>query len=188
VARESLAARLGPRLTLSPQAFLEAIPDQPATAAEPEEVAEDEIAPTEEPDQTIRLLLHAALVNAETRQWLAGQDATVLAGRPGLSLLQKCLGATFDPSDPAATQAFLAAQPPEAQSVLAALLMGRPPADPGAIARDTLRSLRRQQLETRRAALNARLRQTGLPPAEVGRLQAEVVDIMQEIGQISGSH
>ncbi len=188
VARESLAARLGPRLTLSPQAFLEAIPDQPATAAEPEEVAEDEIAPAEEPDQTIRLLLHAALVNAETRQWLAGQDATVLAGRPGLSLLQKCLGATFDPSDPAATQAFLAAQPPEAQSVLAALLMGRPPADPGAIARDTLRSLRRQQLETRRAALNARLRQTGLPPAEVGRLQAEVVDIMQEIGQISGSH
>ncbi len=188
VARESLAARLGPRLTLSPQAFLEAIPDQPATAAEPEEVVEDEIAPTEEPDQTIRLLLHAALVNAETRQWLAGQDANVLAGRPGLSLLQKCLGATFDPSDPAATQAFLAAQPPEAQSVLAALLMGRPPADPGAIARDTLRSLRRQQLETRRAALNARLRQTGLPPAEVGRLQAEVVDIMQEIGQISGSH
>jgi DNA primase len=188
VARESLAARLGPRLTLSPQAFLEAIPDQPATAAEPEEVVEDEIAPAEEPDQTIRLLLHAALVNAETRQWLAGQDATVLAGRPGLSLLQKCLGATFDPSDPAATQAFLAAQPPEAQSVLAALLMGRPPADPGAIARDTLRSLRRQQLETRRAALNARLRQTGLPPAEVGRLQAEVVDIMQEIGQISGSH
>jgi DNA primase len=188
VARESLAARLGPRLTLSPQAFLEAIPDQPATAAEPEEVVEDEIAPTEEPDQTIRLLLHAALVNAETRQWLAGQDTTVLAGRPGLALLQKCLGATFDPSDPAATQAFLAAQPPEAQSVLAALLMGRPPADPGAIARDTLRSLRRQQLETRRAALNARLRQTGLPPAEVGRLQAEVVDIMQEIGQISGSH
>jgi DNA primase len=188
VARESLAARLGPRLTLSPQAFLEAIPDQPATAAEPEEVVEDEIAPAEEPDQTIRLLLHAALVNAETRQWLAGQDTTVLAGRPGLALLQKCLGATFDPSDPAATQAFLAAQPPEAQSVLAALLMGRPPADPGAIARDTLRSLRRQQLETRRAALNARLRQTGLPPAEVGRLQAEVVDIMQEIGQISGSH
>jgi DNA primase len=188
VARESLAARLGPRLTLSPQAFLEAIPDQPATAAEPEEVAEDEIAPAEEPDQTIRLLLHAALVNAQTRQWLAGQDANVLAGRPGLALLQKCLAATFDPSDPAATQAFLAAQPPEAQSVLAALLMGRPPADPGAIARDTLRSLRRQQLETRRAALNARLRQTGLPPAEVGRLQAEVVDIMQEIGQISGSH
>jgi hypothetical protein len=66
--------------------------------------------------------------------------------------------------------------------------MGRPPADPAAIARDTLRSLRRQQLETRRAALTARLRQTGLAPAEVGRLQAEVVDIMQEIGQISGSH
>ncbi len=188
VARESLAARLGPRLALSPQAFLDAIPDKPATAAEPEDLADDEPAPAEEPDQTIRLLLHAALVSAETRQWLAGQDTAVLAGRPGLPLLQKCLGATFDPADPAATQAFLAAQSPEAQSTLAALLIGRPPADPGAIARDTLRSLRRQQLETRRAALTARLRQTGLPPAEVGRLQAEVVDIMEEIRQISGSH
>jgi DNA primase len=188
VARESLAARLGPRLALSPQAFLDAIPDKPATAAEPEDLADDEPGPAGEPDQTIRLLLHAALVSAETRQWLAGQDTAVLAGRPGLPLLQKCLGATFDPADPAATQAFLAAQSPEAQSTLAALLIGRPPADPGAIARDTLRSLRRQQLETRRAALTARLRQTGLPPAEVGRLQAEVVDIMEEIRQISGSH
>ena len=188
VARESLAARLGPRLALSPQAFLDAIPAKPAATPEPEEPTDDEPAPAEQPDQTIHLLLHAALVSAETRQWLATQDTAVLSGRPGLILLQKCLGATFDPADPAATQTFLAAQSPAAQSVLAALLMGRPPADPAAIARDTLRSLRRQQLETRRAALTARLRQTGLAPAEVGRLQAEVVDIMQEIRQISGSH
>ncbi len=188
VARESLAARLGPRLTLSPQAFLEAIPDKPATAAEAEEITEDEPAPDEAPDQTMRLLLHAVLVSAEARQWLATQDTGVLAGRPGLALLQKCLGANFDPSDPSATQAFLAAQSPEAQSILAALLMGRPPTDPAAIVRDTLRSLRRRQLESRRAALTARLRQTGLAPAEVGRLQAEVVDITQEIRQISGSH
>jgi DNA primase len=188
VARESLAARLGPRLALSPQAFLDAIPAKPASAPEPEEPADEEPAPAEEPDQTIRLLLHATLVSTETRQWLAAQDTAVLSGRPGLALLQKCLGATFDPADAAATQAFLAAQSPEAQSTLAALLMGRPPADPAAIARDTLRSLRRQQLETRRTALTARLRQTGLPSAEVARLQAEVVDIMEEIKQFSGSH
>ena len=188
VARESLAARLGPRLALSPQAFLDAIPDKPTQTAEPEEITDEEPAATEEPDQTIGLILHAALVCAETRQWLAAQDTAILAGRPGLSLLQKCLAATFDPADPAATQAFLAAQTPEAQSTLAALLVGRPPTDPAAIARDTLRSLRRQQLESRRAALTARLRQTGLAEAEVGRLQAEVVDITQQIRQISGSH
>jgi hypothetical protein len=111
-----------------------------------------------------------------------------LAGRPGLALLQKCLAASFDPAEPAATQAFLAAQSPEAQSILAALLMDRAPTEPGTIARDTLRSLRRHQLEARRNALTARLRQAGLPPAEVARLQAEVVDIMQEISQVSGSH
>ena len=32
------------------------------------------------------------------------------------------------------------------------------------------------------------LRQAGLPPPEVARVQAEVVDIMQEISQFSGSH
>jgi DNA primase len=188
VARESLAARLGPRLAISPPAFLAAIPKKAAAATEPEPDEPDDTPAVEEPDTTIRLLLHAALVCAETRGWLAAQDTAVLAGRPGLGLLQKCLAASFDPADPAATQTFLAAQTPAAQSVLAALLLGRPPSDPGAIARETLENLRRQQLETRRAALTARLRQAGLDPAEVARLQAEVVDIMKEMGQVSGSH
>ncbi|MEX1045423.1 MAG: DNA primase [Chthoniobacterales bacterium] len=189
VARESLAARLGPRLAISPQAFLTAIPKKASTATEPEPDEPGDDAPaSEEPDTTIRLLLHAALVCADTRRWLAAQDTAVLASRPGLPLLQKCLAATFDPADPAATQAFLAGQSPAAQSVLAALLLGRPPSDPAAIARETLQNLRRQQLETRRAALTARLRQSGLALPEVARLQAEVVDIMKEMGQSRGSH
>ncbi len=189
IARESLAARLGPRLAISPQAFLDAIPKKAAAApAEPDDIAPEESPAAEQPDTTLGLLIHASLVCAETRQWLVAQDTAILAGRPGLGLLQKCLAATFDPADPAATQTFLAAQSTEAQSALAALLMGRPPSDPGAIARETLQTLRRQQLETRRAALTARLRQTGLDPAEVGRLQAEVVDIMRQMAQFSGSH
>lgn len=187
VAREALAARLGPRLALSPAAFLDAIPDRPAQGTESEEENNDLPAPEEEPDQTVRLLIHAALVSAETRQWLAVQDTSALAGRPGVPLLQQCLAANFDPLDPAATQAFLAAQPTGAQSVLASLMLGRPPADPPAIARDTLRSLRRRNLESRRTAVTARLRQSGLPAAEVARLQAEVVDIMEEMKQLAGS-
>jgi DNA primase len=188
VARESLAARLGPRLALSPQAFLDAIPKKAANAAEPEPEETDEAPPSEEPDTIIKLLLHATLVCAETRRWLAAQNTAVLTGRPGLGLLQKCLAATFEPADPAATQSFLAAQTPEAQSILAALLLARPPSDPAAIARETLQNLSRQQFESRRTALTARLRQAGLAPAEVARLQAEVVDIMKEMGQFVRSH
>ena len=188
VARESLAARLGPRLAISPQVLLGAIPKKAAAAGhEPEDEEVTESATTEQPDTVISLLLHAALVCAETRQWLAAQDTAILSGRPGHTLLQKCVAATFDPSDPAAAQTFLAGQTPEAQSVLAALFMGRPPSDPAAIARDTLETLRRRQLVSRRDALTARLRQTGLPPDEVARLQAEAVDIMQQMRQISGS-
>jgi hypothetical protein len=144
---------------------------------------------TEKPDQIVRLLLHSALVDMEARQWLAAQDvAKTLAGRPGIGILGTCLQATFDPADAGATQAFVATQTGAAQSVLAALLLGRAPSNPVAIARDSLNSLRRRDLESRREAVTARLRAAGLPPDEVARLQREVVDIMQEIGQVSGSH
>ena len=189
VARESLASRLGPRLAVSPQAFLAAVPAKASSANEEEPETENEgPQPGEEPDKIIRLLLHAALGSLETRQWLGAQNIDLLSGRPGIDLLQKCLAATFDPADAAATQCFLAAQPNEAQSVLAALLMGRPATDPGAIARDTLRTLQRQQLEVRRASLTARLRQSGLPSGEVATLQAQVIDIIRQMSQFSGSH
>jgi DNA primase len=188
VARESLAARLAPRLAISSPAFLHAIPKKAANTPEPEDEETTESPSSGQADNIIRLLIHATLVCAETRQWLASQDTAILAGRPGLALLQTCAAATFDPADSAATQAFLAAQSPADQSALAALLMGRPPANPAAIARETLQTLRRQLLESRRDALTARLRQAGLPAADVARLQAEVVDIMHEMQQFSGSH
>lgn len=188
VARESLAARLAPRLAISSPAFLNAVPKKAARALESEDEESSADHASEQPDHIIRLLLHATLVCADTRQWLAAQDTALLAGRPGLGLLQKCTAASFNPTDSAATQAFLATQSPADQSALAALLMGRPPTDPAAIARETLQTLRRQLLESRRDALTARLRQAGLPAADVARLQGEVVDIMQEMRQVGGSN
>ncbi len=189
IGREAVAARIGPRLAISPQAFLAAVPKTSIAPGDEDADSEPARETTEEPDQVVRLLLHSALVDTEARQWLAAQDiAKTLAGRPGLGLLGTCLQATFDPADAAATQAFVATQAAAAQSVLAALLLGRPPSNPLAIARDTLNRLRRRDLESRREAVTARLRAPGMPPDEVARLQREVVDIMQEIGQVSGSH
>ncbi|MBJ7327892.1 MAG: hypothetical protein JHC52_11185, partial [Chthoniobacterales bacterium] len=59
---------------------------------------------------------------------------------------------------------------------------------PLAIARESLRNLRRRDLEARRESVTAKLRAPGLAPGEVARLQTEVVDIMKEIGQIRRSH
>jgi DNA primase len=190
VGREAVAARIGPRLSISPQAFLASVPKTaPTGAAEDESENEVRTEATEQPDAVIRLLLHAALVDTEARQWLAAQDTKkALAGRPGLALLATCLNAGFDPTDAPATQAFVASQPPDAQSLLASLLLGRPPASPLAIARESLLNLRRRELEAQREAVTAKLRSPGLDTGEVARLQAEVVDIMKEIGQVSGSH
>jgi len=192
VGRESVAARIGPRLAISPQAFLASVPKTPPAAAIEDDNENGPVQPAnEEPDAVVRLLLHAVLFDLETRRWLAAQEQdapSVLSGRPGTELLRTCLRAGFDPADAAATQTFVAAQSPAAQSVLAALLLGRPPANPLAIARESLRNLRKRDLEARREAVTAKLRNPALGPEEIAGLQAEVVDITKDIGQISGSH
>ncbi|MFZ4484150.1 MAG: DNA primase [Chthoniobacterales bacterium] len=189
VGREAVAARLGPRLAISPQAFLASLPKHsPGPAPEEGETA-DAPAKVEEPDTVIKMLLHATLVSLEARQWLADNEpGTALAGRSGLGLLRKCLAADFDPANEAASRAFLAAQSPPDQSILASLLLTKPPSDPTAIARDTLANLRRKELDARREALTARLRQTGLSPGEVAALQGEVVDIMRQLAEATRSH
>ncbi len=189
VAREALAARLSPHLAISPQAFLSSIPNKNTFGLEMENDEAPATTTATDPEPTIKLLLHSALVSMEARQWISEQSiSTILAGRSGTRLLEQCIRAGFDPADAKATQAFLAAQPPDDQSVLAALLMARPPAQPTTIAKQTLSTLQRQQLDARREEITARLRQPGLPPETVARLQSEVVDIMQEMRQLTRSH
>ena len=189
VAREAVAARIGPRLAISPGAFLASVPRKPpAIPSDDEEQDAKTSTPAAKPDAATLLLLHAAMTSLEARQWLAEQEAArLLSAKPGARLLDACLKASFDPADAGATQAFVAAQSPEAQSLLAALLLSRPPADPLQIARESLPTLRRRELEARRDAITAKLRTPGLPPQEVERLQAEVVDITKEMRQIAGS-
>lgn len=189
VGRESVAARIGPRLAISPQAFLASVPKTaPSGLAEDDAEEPDEAATAEQPDSVVELLLHAALVDLEARKWLASQDAVAaLAGRPGVSLLATCLEAKFDPLDAGETQAFVARQPVAAQSALASLLLGRPPSSPLAIARESLWNLKKRDLEARREALTARLRTSGLALEEVARLQKEVVDITDQIRQVGRS-
>ncbi len=176
VAREAVASRIAPRLAISPQALLASVPVKAPAADQPEDPASPP-ALQDEPDTAVRLLIHAALVDLAARQWLAGQDIGLLADRRGASLLHSCLQATFDPADPAATNAFMASQHAGDQSILASLLLARPPSDPLAIAHQSLQILRTKQLQAKRDAITARLGQTGLSADEVARLQAQVVDI-----------
>lgn len=189
VARESLASRLAPRLAISPQAFLSSIPKKQALVEEADDVDAEESSRPQilEPDPALRLLLHAAFTDKETRQWLASQDMSFLADREGFFMLQNCLQATFDPADAAGCHAFMAAQSLDAQSVFAALLLARPPSAPLSIAQQSLQTLRIRQLQIQREAVTAKIRQTGLSPAEITRLQAEVVDITKKIQDTTGS-
>ncbi|MBE2179169.1 MAG: DNA primase [Chthoniobacterales bacterium] len=188
VARESLAARLGPRFAISPQAFLAAVPKKAPAETEPVDELPASEPRTKEPDPDVLLLIHTALVSLEARQWLAAQDtADVLANLPGLPLLQQCLASSFDPSDTTATQTFIATLDPRGQSVFASLLMGRPPTNPVTIARETIQTLRCRPLEAERKALTAQIHQAGLLPETIERLQSQVIDINRRIAEIAGS-
>lgn len=193
VGRESLAARLSPRLEISTQAFLAAIPSKPPLGPVEEEEPnpasgepQDNVRP-QPPDTAVRVLLHAALAHLETRQWLAAQDLSILEGRPGLDHLRACLAAGFNPEDGSAAQAFLATRPPETQPLLASILMEPPPQHPSLAARETLETLHRRNLENRRETLNARIRQAGLPADEIAELQKQIVDIMEQLRHFSRS-
>lgn len=190
VAREAIAARLAPRLAISTQAFLASVPKTAGATAFDSDVDD---APSgtrrKKPDPVLRLLLHAALLDLEARQWLAGENADALfTDREGCALLAACLKADFDPSDEAATRVFLAAQSPDDQSLVASLLIAPPPTNPVAIARETVLNTRKQSLQARRESLTARLHQSGLNPGEVARLQSEVVDIVRQLGDSDRSH
>jgi hypothetical protein len=188
VARESLAAKLGPRLAVSPQAFLASVPKSAET---PPESADEETGPAEtlDADLTVRLLIHAALVDATARQFLAAQPdlGALLGPRTGTELLSACLQAALETPDETTIRGFLAAQPPAAQSLLAGLLLERPPANPVAIVEESLAFLRCKTLEARREALTATLRQPGLSTDEIIKLQAEIVDITHEVKQFARS-
>lgn len=185
LAREALASRIGPRMAVSPRAFLTAIPSKPTT--EEEEDAKDDSIAQEVKDPAVLLLIHAALTDLETRRWLSSQDLGILENRPGFDLLKNCLSASFDPSAPSESRAFMAAQSPGNQSVLASLLLSRPPSAPLDIAKESLQTLRIRQLESRRDALAARMRQSGLAASEITRLQMEIVDITGKIKDNTGS-
>jgi DNA primase len=188
VARETLAARLGPRVAISPQAFLSSIPNKAPDSFESESPENADDSQTIEPDPVIKLLLHSAMVSLEARQWLAQQDLRkILHGRLGAHLLDYCVQASFDPTDASAVQTFLASQSSDDQSVLAALVISRPPTRPIEIAKETLLTLQRQNLDSRREEITASLRQPGLPPETVSRLQTEVVDITHKMRQLSRS-
>ena len=189
VARETLAARLGPRMSISPQAFLSSIPKKGPAAYETESEEKENVPQALETDPVIKLLLHSAMVSLEARQWIAEQDSKkILHGRSGVNLLDSCVGSSFDPTDASAVQTFLTSQSPDDQSVLAALMISRPPTRPTDIAKETLLTLQRQNLDARREEITARLRQPGLPPEAVARLQTEVVDITHQIRHLARSH
>jgi hypothetical protein len=175
-------------MAISQQAFLSSIPRNSPAAYQPESEEKADESPGIEPDPAIKLLLHSAMVSLEARQWIAKQDAKeILRGRAGVHLLDCCLQAVFDPADASAVQTFLATQPADDQSMLAALIISRPPSRPTDIAKETLQALQRQNLDARREEITARLRQPGLPPEAVSQLQTEVVDITHKIRQLARS-
>jgi len=190
--REAVIHNVSARLEMAPAQFttlLNAIPKPSRLRSAPPSDFENELEPSESQPRlapmsnTTRILCQLALLSPEARQWLLAQPWEALVeALPEAELLVTILRGCFDPTAPAAVNAFLTACSDEEQAVLAGLLeLKQLPADPLRVSADCWRDLERRDLERQRDTVAARLRKPGLDLETTLQLQKAAVELQQRI-------
>jgi len=138
--------------------------------------------PTVAPDDTALLCL-LALRSEKAHRFLKSQNwREVLAHLPYTYFLQRILESGVRPNDSSSLSAFMSTLPPEEEQVLSGWLLLRTPSDEVEVPWQRLRSAAvRRQL----AAAQARLRTPGLTAGEITNLQKEIVDLRQQLHELS---
>jgi DNA primase len=138
--------------------------------------------PTVAPDDTALLCL-LALRSEKAHRFLKSQNwREVLAHLPYTYFLQRILESGVRPNDSSSLSAFMSTLPPEEEQVLSGWLLLRTPSDEVEVPWQRLRSAAvRRQL----AAAQARLRAPGLTAGEITNLQKEIVDLRQQLHELS---
>ncbi|MBX6325408.1 MAG: hypothetical protein IRY93_05170 [Chthoniobacterales bacterium] len=138
--------------------------------------------PTVAPDDTALLCL-LALRSEKAHHYLKSQNwREVLPHLPYTYFLQRILESGVRPNDSSSLSAFMSTLPPEEEQVLSGWLCLKTPSDEVEVPWQRLRSAAvRRQLE----AAQARLGAPGLTAGEITNLQKEIVDLRQQLHELS---
>jgi DNA primase len=147
---------------------------------------EQKVAAAAPAQHDVAMLCLLALGDEMARQFLREQNwPEVLAQTPGAELLIRILESELRPEDPASLNAFMATLSPEEEAVVSGWLLQRIPPEPLAVAQDWWTGLRKAALRRQLEATESRMRQPQLSTGEVVNLQKEIVDLREQLHEIS---
>ena len=139
------------------------------------------------PPHELAMLCLLALRDHGAREFLLQQNwRDVLQQISGSELLIRILEADIRPEDPASLNSFMSKLPADEEGLVSAWLMQRMPANAAEVTESWWKGLMQGALRRQLEIAETRIRLPQLTTGEVVNLQKEIVDLREQLQQISG--
>ena len=183
--RGQVSNKISARLGLPASEFEKLVPRQtsPRSSGRAAPPGEPSVAPRHD----IAMLCLLALRDEGARGFLLEQNwREVLERISETELLMKILEASVRPDDAPSLNAFMSKLSPEEEGLVSAWLMQKLPANPMGVAESWWKGLMQGVLRRQLEIAETRIRLPQLTTGEVVNLQKEIVDLREQLQQISG--
>jgi DNA primase len=139
------------------------------------------------PRHDLAMLCLLALRDEASRSFLLQQNwRELLQQISGAQLLMRILEADLRPDEPASLNSFMSKLSAEEEGLVSAWLMQKVPANAGEVAESWWKGLMQGALRRQLEIAETRIRLPQLTTGEVVNLQKEIVDLREQLQQISG--
>ncbi len=185
IMRAEVANRVTARIGVAARDF-ESLLKRPARSYASAETRETPATPAPPPRHDVALLCLLALRDSEARHALLEENwREVLAQTPDADLLARILESDLRPDDPASINGFMSELPPSEEALVASWLLQKMPPKPVAVARGWWSGLRQAVVRRQLQIAEGRMRIPQLSAGEMTRLQKQVVDLKNQLGELS---
>jgi DNA primase len=183
--RGQVSNKMSARLSVPASDFEKLVPHPMSQRASGSLAARRE--PAVAPRHDIAMLCLLALRDEAARKFLLEQNwRETLEKISGTELLMKILEGEVRPDDAASLNSFMSKLSPEQEGLVSAWLMQKMPASPLGVAESWWKGLMQGALRRQLEIAETRIRLPQLTTGEVVNLQKEIVDLHEQLQQISG--
>jgi DNA primase len=182
--RGEVANKAGARLGIAASEFQKLLPKTRVERADETNARARSIGIA--PRHDIAMLCLLALRDEGARKFLLEQNWREVLGQiPGGELLTRILESELRPEDPASLNSFMAQMAAEEEGLVSAWLMQKMPANATAVAQSWWNGLIQATLRRQLEIAETRIRLPQLTTGEIVNLQKEIVDLREQLHQIS---
>jgi DNA primase len=182
--RGEVMSKASARLGVAVTDFEMLIPKANREYAAPRDTARAPTLPA--PSHEVAMLCLLGLRDEDARNFMRAQDwREVLAETPNAELLARILESSVRPDDAASLNVFMATLLPEEERLVSSWLLQKKPANGLDVARDWWKGLQQARLRRQLQAAKNRMRLPQLSPGEVVHLQKEILDLQEQLHDVS---